>query len=371
MVTKFYADVSQSIAELGGFHNAHIHLDRANTLEDGYVDNGKISVLQNSHISLQKKHALIATVHESIAYSNDDLLRRAKASIDTMVQSNTSTADTMVDVTADCVGTSALELLRDHAASRTDINLRVAAYTPLGFKDSKPEQWNIFERGVALADFIGSLPEADDRNDYPDNIGFDEHCMRMLALVQKTQKMLHVHTDQLNIEAENGTERLIDCMRKMNVSPQDANGDPLVWVVHMISPSTYNQKRYEKLIDGLLECNIGVISCPSAAIGMRQLRSLVSPTYNSIPRILDMASRGVRIRIGSDNIADMCSPSTTANLMDEIFVLSAAERYYNPGILAKFGSGLPLVSEEMEQLREHLVRSELEEQRIVKRWQPK
>ncbi|WP_238367504.1 hypothetical protein [Mesobacterium pallidum] len=369
MATYFYRRLAEEIRDLGGMHNAHLHLDRANTLEDGFVDHGRLSVLASSHISLQKKHALIQTVHEGPAYDRDNLLGRVSDTVDEMIAVNTTLADTMVDVTPDRVGTDALDWVMDYAASVTDrIRIRAAAYTPLGFRDSEPERWRIFEEGVAKADFIGSLPEADDVGDYPENIGFEEHCTRMLDLAKRTGKMVHVHTDQRNVPGEDGTERLIRVMRRETGAMSDADGQPLIWAVHMISPSTYDDARWQAFVEGMLECNIGVISCPSAAIGMRQIRPVMTPNYNSIPRILELAAAGVPIRLGSDNVADMCSPSTTANLVDEVFTLSGAIRYYEPHILAKFAAGKPLTDGERQEIIDHLEKNDEEIAKVVRRW---
>ena len=372
MESPFYEDLRARISALGGMHNAHLHLDRANTLSDGYVDHGRVQVLKSSHISLQKKHALIRTVHEGPAYDTDDIDRRVRETIDVMVRCGTSLADTMVDVTPDRVGTAALDQIMSIAQDVSEkITVRAAAYTPLGFKDSEPERWRIFEEGVDRANFIGSLPEADDIQDYPDNIGFEEHCVRVLDLAKRTGKMLHVHTDQINSPGEDGTERLIQVMRAQTGPLADANGEPLVWAVHMISPSTYDEPRWQRFVADMVELNIGVISCPSAAIGMRQLRNITGPTYNSIPRILELAVAGVPIRLGSDNVADMCSPSTTANLMEEVFTLTSAIRYYEPGILAKFAAGQALDDEERQVIKEHLERNDEEMARLVRRFGPK
>ncbi|MBA83913.1 hypothetical protein ACSSNL_08620 [Thalassobius sp. S69A] len=372
MKSPFYTDLQVQIAALGGMHNAHIHLDRANTLADGYVDHGRVHVLESSHISLQKKHALIRTVHEGPAYDPPDLDRRARETIDVMVAANTRLADTMVDCTADRVGTHALSQLMDLAAEvRDQIQIRCAAYTPLGFRNSEPERWRIFEQGVQMADFIGSLPEADDVLDYPDNIGFEEHCVRMLDLVKRTGKFLHVHTDQINSPGEDGTERLIKVMQRETGRLEGADGQPLVWTVHMISPSTYDEPRWERFVQDMLALNIGVICCPSAAIGMRQLRAIATPMYNSIPRVLELAEAGVPIRLGSDNIADMCSPSTTADMTEEVFTLSAAVRYYRPEILAKFAAGAALSPDERAIIREHLDRNNEEMAKLVQRFGPK
>lgn len=358
--SPFFQRLRQQIAALGGMFNAHLHLDRAGTLDDRYFQYANLRVLENSHISLQKKHHLINAIHAGPAYQAEDLRRRVDDALDVMVETNTTRADTMVDVTDDAVGLSALETLcaiRDRR--RGEIDLRLAAYSPLGFLDSEPGRWALMEKGAAQADFLGCLPESDDLDHYPGHIGFEEHCARFLDLARRHGKMLHVHTDQRNEAAERGTERLIEVMRREG-GPASPDGTPMVWAVHMVSPATYDEARHRRLIDGLLECNIGVISCPSAALSMRQFRPLSSPTYNSIPRILELVAAGVHVRLGCDNIADICSPSTTADLMDEVYVLSAAIRYYETGVLAKLAAGQKLDGDQREIVREHLAKNDME-----------
>lgn len=363
--SPFYRELVAQIAKLGGIFNAHLHLDRASTLDDRYLAAARLRIQASSHISLARKHSLIADVHAGPAYASEDLRSRVNDVLDEMVDCGTVRADSMVDVTADKVRLEALDLLADIKAGRADrIDLRLAAYTPLGFKDSEPERWSIYEAGAKKSDFLGSLPEADDREDYPDHIGFEEHCVRMLDLASRLDKSLHVHTDQRNEAAERGTERLLKVMEKQP-GPVSPDGEPMVWAVHMISPSTYDDRRHERLVEKLLEHNVGVICCPSAAIGMRQLRVLRTPTYNSIPRVLELLAAGVPVRLGCDNIADICSPSTTPNLLDEVFVLSAAIRFYHVGILAKLAAGKRLDEDERAIITEHLLRNDEEIARAV------
>ena len=97
-----------------------------------------------------------------------------------MAEAGTRVGDTMIDVTPDRVGTHALDWVMEHASGDGRVQVRCAANTPLGFSDAKPQRWEIFEKAVAKADIIGSLPESDDIRDYPGNIGFEEHCIRML-----------------------------------------------------------------------------------------------------------------------------------------------------------------------------------------------
>ena len=364
-ITYFYDELRDRIAHYGGIHNAHLHLDRAGTLDERYMEEIGHRILESSHISLSKKHSLIATLHAGPAYNQEDLQLRINTCLDIMVACNTSRADTLVDVTPDRVGLSALRLIKEiRNARKSDIELRIGAYTPSGFLDSEPERWDVFIEGAMEADFVAALPEADDKDDYPNHIGFEEHCQRLLSIAHDKQCMIHVHTDQRNEPGERGTERLVEFLDQSG-SVQVEKGEPLIWVVHMISPSTYEDSRFERLVDGLLRHNIGVICCPSAAIGMRQLRPMMTPTYNSIPRVLELLAAGVEVRLASDNIADICSPSTTANLTDEIFVLSAAVRFYHIDILAKLAAGCSLTDQDRDYIRDHLEKNHWETEKAL------
>lgn len=363
--SPFYTKLTAKITALGGMHNAHLHLDRAGTIDEKYITIAEQSVLTTSHISLHEKHHLIYQLHAGPAYHDQDFRARITYFLDDMITNNTRRADTLVDVTADNLELSALHRMLDIKQQyQGKIDLNIAAYSPFGFKDSEPQRWALFAAGAAESDYIAALPEADDRDEYPDHIGFEEHLARTLELAKNKGCMLHVHTDQRNEDSENGTERLVQVMRQQgNLSSE--SGEPLVWAVHMISPSTYEEKRFRRLLDGLLECNIGVICCPSAAIGMRQLRPVASPTFNSIPRVLELLEAGVHLRLASDNIADICSPSTTANLIDEVFMLSAAIRYYDVDILAKLAVGIKLNNDDREAIREHLKNNDIETAKVL------
>jgi cytosine deaminase len=369
LASPFYKKLDTRIKELGGIFNAHLHLDRAGTLDDVYMQSAGMQILETSYISLLKKHSLITALHEGLAYEKDDLVRRVNEYLDIMVAAGTTRADTLVDVTPDRVGLSAMQTLLEIKYERANqIDVRIGAYSPMGYTDAEPERWELIEEASAHADFLGALPEADDVADYPDNIGFHEHCRRMLLLSQKLGKPVHVHVDQRNEPTECGTEKLIEAVNEFGPIRTDSE-EPSVWAVHLISPSTYPEERFEKMVQGLVEANIGVICCPSAALGMRQLRPLNSPTYNSIPRVLEMLAAGVHVRLGSDNIADICSPSTTAHLMDEIFILSAALRFYQVDILAKLGAGVLLSSDDREFIRNHLARNDSEIEKVLRQAQ--
>lgn len=353
-ISPFYRQLAEEVRALGGYFNAHTHIDRAGTMDERYFREAGLRVEDTSYISLHHKHKLIYDVHRGPAYDGDDLRSRATEHFQVMESVGTRRVDTLADVTADRVGLTALETLQSLKKEWADrLDIRVAAYSPLGFPLSEPERWELFVEGAKRADFMSALPEADEISEYPGHMGFEEHCRRMLALSADLGKMLHVHTDQRNEPGEKGTERLLQVMREEG-HKKPKNGEPLVWAVHMVSPSTYEEDRFATLVDDMLELGVGLICCPSAAVGMRQLRTVQTSTYNSIPRVLELVAAGVPVRLGSDNISDICSPSTTADLTDEVFTLSAAVRYYNPSLLAHLAAGVMPPDSLREAVREHL-----------------
>lgn len=357
--SDYYAAFAEQVVQLGGFHNAHLHLDRSNTLKRDS---------KNDHLSLKKKHSLISSIHQGPEYENDRLNARINQSLDVMVACNTRRADSVIDVTNDGLGLRALEQAQIVAQKRAhEIELQCAVYSPLGFTDQEPERWTLFEQGVELANLIGCLPERDDQTDYPDHIGFEECCRRMLDLGRQNDMDVQVHVDQVNHPNENGTERLLDVIEQERLSFGGPEA-PKIWAVHMISPSCYPQSRWDELVQRLKEAKVGVICCPSAAIGMRQLRNILTPTANSIARVLELCVAGIPVRLGSDNLADMLSPSTTADLTSEVFILSAALRFYDIEILAKLACGTPLSQADRDKLSEHLHENDLETAKAIRRW---
>lgn len=352
--TPYFQSLTERVRSLGGFMNAHLHLDRSGTY-DATLEMlaGEVSG-DGSSLSLSKKHSIIPMVHASGLYDADSLRSRVLSFLEAMIAAGTRRADTVVDVTTDRVGLSALDTMLDLKRElQGRLDLRLGAYSPLGFRDDEPDRWTMLEQGFARADFLGLLPERDDVVDYPEHIGFDECCRRGILLAHSADKDLHIHTDQANHAREDGSERVLTLARELQL-PGRSSGEPFIWLIHVISPSVYEEARFQRLAEGLAEQNIGVICCPSAAISMRQLRPVLSPTSNSIARVLDLLDAGVQVRIGSDNICDITSPMGTPDLMSELFVLANAMRFYDQDILARLATGTPLSSAERTRISRHL-----------------
>lgn len=362
--TSFFAALRRRIAALGGICNAHLHLDRAGTLDDTLrllASRDGAGPGDRSALSLAAKHAIIPLIHASPCYDPPRLRARVAGYLDLLVAAGTTRADTVVDTTTDRVGLSALETCLDlKAAYRDRLDLRVGAYSPLGFQDAEPDRWALVAEGARIADFIGGLPERDDRTAYPDHIGYDESCRRLLALSADLGKPLHLHVDQKNLATEDGSERAVRAAAELGLAATDTGAEPAIWLVHAISPSAYDEPRFRDLVGGIAASRMGVICCPSAAISMRQFRPVAAPTHNSIARVLELIAAGIPVRVGSDNICDITSPAGTTDLVQELFVLANTIRFYDLEILARLGAGLPLDAAARGRIIDHLERDAAE-----------
>lgn len=212
--TPFFRELEARIAALGGKFNAHLHLDRAGTYRETMAMLEAQGRRHGDTLPLWGKHAVIPLVHASDLYRVDVLRDRTAGFLDVMADLGTSRADTVVDCTTDRVGSSALDVFMAlKVAFGERLDLRVGAYSPLGFRDDEPERWRLVAESARTADFIGLLPERDDRTLYPDHIGFEESVRRGVALARDLDKPIHIHVDQGNHAFENGAETIVDIVR--------------------------------------------------------------------------------------------------------------------------------------------------------------
>ena len=97
-LTPFYRDLHARVTALGGYRNAHLHLDRAGTLHEArrLLDPETAGVA--SSLSLPTKHALIPLIHASREFAPGRLEERVLEYLEIMVDGGTRHADTLVDV---------------------------------------------------------------------------------------------------------------------------------------------------------------------------------------------------------------------------------------------------------------------------------
>jgi len=335
----FEEGVRAEVEKYGGFINAHSHIDRSYVMDTRYVSHADMNAWDITGYSLEVKQHTTGALHEGLAYTEESLRERISQGLEDCIRYGTSRIDSFIDTTADCIGTRALDIgLELQEEYRDRIEFRVGAYPIFGFKDDKPERWDVFVDGAERADFIGTLPERDARRFH---IGYREHIRRILLLANELgNKEVHMHVDQTNNPDENGTETLIEAARWLRpyfeIYPKPV---PTIWAVHSLSISSYSEERFQRVVDGLLETNIGVIACPTATLSNYQDRSILVPMHNSMTRLLDLALAGVPVRLGSDNVQDFFLPNGTFDMYHEVVAASNILRFYNYSTWAKIVSG--------------------------------
>lgn len=343
--------------------DAHVHLDRALTAEDKFVEHERLGIRELMGLPLSLKQRAVGKLHSGLAFQPKPMMERMEKVIQAKIKAGESEVWTCIDTTPD-IGLSAFEVALDLSKQYADeIDIKVGAYPVFGFKSIRSDRYRMIRKAAKRAHFLVGLPERDTATDHP--IGFKGHIRALLELGQEFSLPLHVHLDQADNPTEAGTETLIEGVRWLGSPKVDGIDGPTVWAVHVISPSGYPDDRFKKLVQGLKETNIGVIVCPHAAISMRQLRPLLSPAHNSIARVRELLAAEIPVRIGTDNIGDLFVGLKRLDLEREIELIQSAVRLYDDVLWHKVARGEPLDDVDL-----HTVEASLEEDREVFRSLP-
>ncbi|MDO8512208.1 MAG: hypothetical protein Q7S57_02955 [bacterium] len=337
------------IMQGGGYYNAHAHIDRADTLDDRYLRHINTTPLEASNRPLPVKQNLVGDLHRGCAYTEEDLRERMSQVLDRLIAWGTTRLDTCIDATSG-IGENGLlairvanELREKYADS---LVMRIAPNPIFGLKVGTM-RWEIFEEAARNhAQYLSALPEKDayDSETTRDGKqGFDRHIWMMLELACEIGKEIHFHVDQANDPSEHGTETVLDGLHwflQNHKFPE--RKEPWVWMIHMLSPSAYDEKRFSDLVERLVQYNVGVVVCPSAVLSNRQLRPIMAPTHNSITRILELCHRRVPMRIGTDNICDVFVPQSDGNMLTELKLAGLGVRFSITHVWAKLAMNVPL-----------------------------
>jgi len=339
-IMGFGSELKKAVESLGGWFNAHSHIDRAFVMEAKYVEHADMDPWEIATYPLEAKQHTTGALHEGLAYTKESLDARMNRALEIAIEYGTRRIDSFIDTTADIVGLRAIEVALDlKQRFKERIDFRVGAYPIFGFIDSEKQRWEVFEEGAKMADFIGTLPERDLR---PSHIGFKDHFKRVIELGNKLGgKEIHMHVDQTNRPDENGTEILIEAVRWLRPDKRghSEKREPTVWAVHALSIASYNEERFQKVLEGLKETNIGIVVCPSATLSNKQNRNIMVPMHNSITRVLDLLLEDIPIRLGTDNTEDFFMPAGSLDMLLELRDAANVLRFYNFTTWAKIATG--------------------------------
>jgi hypothetical protein len=300
---------------LGGIANHHAHFDKAYLVTK--------ENLRLSQVDMQKKWELYRYLKEN--YTHADLVERISRGVETMIQQGVTYCRTMVDADS-TVGLlpirAAIEVKRRYADR---IRFEVGVQPLQGVLD--PASYAQYAEACALADYCGGLPSRD--RPQP-----ERHLDVILELAKKLGKPLDVHVDQENNPLENETELLAQKTIEHGMQGR-------VFGVHAISLGAKEEREQDRIIEKVLEADLGIIICPSAALSMKQL-PMNAPLHNSIAPFAKLREAGVRCYLGVDNVHDLFMPVVDGDIWTECRMLMEACRYYDIDAVAEWACAKPL-----------------------------
>ena len=297
----------EKIKQKGGWVNAHTHIDRSFIInEDNYHKAGDFLMLKWDYPDEFKKVATVEMIVNHMSQVVDNQLAQGVQALGSFID---------CDSVVENKNLEAAEIVKQKYKGQLDL---VFIHQPIkGLMDPVEREW--FEKAAEYVDIIGGLPERDSEA----RIGVDkraEHLDILFTTAQKYNKPLHVHVDQLNIPEQKDTELLLDKIEQYNYQGKVA-------AVHCISVAAQEKSYREMIYKRLADNDVTVIACPTAWIDSpRSEQKMVR--HNSVTPIDEMIPAGVRIALGTDDIADIYKPYSDGDMWIELRTLLDANRYY-------------------------------------------
>jgi cytosine/adenosine deaminase-related metal-dependent hydrolase len=304
----------EAVAQHGGIANHHAHFDKAYLIT---MDN-----LRLSQVDMQKKWELYKHLKENYTY--DDLVERISRGVETMIAQGVSYCRTMVDAdsTVGLLPTrAALEVKKRYA---DQILFEIGVQPLQGVLD--PESYEQYAEACAMADYCGGLPSRDAPRE-------EAHLDVILDLAKRLGKPVDVHVDQENNPLQHETELLA-------VKTIEHGMQGRVFGIHAISLGAKDESEQDRIIEKIVEAELGIIVCPSAALSMKQL-PMNAPLHNSIAPYPKLREAGVKCYLGVDNVHDLFMPMVDGDIWTECRILMEACRFYDIDAVVEWACARP------------------------------
>lgn len=301
-------ELEHMVREGGGWVNSHAHIDRSYIINrDNWAKTGDSLQEKWNHTDRFKSSATVEVIAGHMSRAIEDQIGQGVQALGSFIDCDSVIRDKSL---------RAAEIVRQRYGS--DIELVFMNQPIKGLVDPTERAW--FEEAAHFVDIIGGLPEKDGN---PGEVGdrSDEHFDIIFELAKQLGKPLHIHVDQMNDPAQRDTERAIQKTREHSYMGK-------VSLIHCISLAAQAKEYRERMYRDLAELDIGVISCPTAWIDSRRNETL-APTHNSITPVEELTSAGVRVAIGTDNIADIYKPFSDGDMWTEMKFLLEATHFYD------------------------------------------
>lgn len=296
------AQLEQAIKKNGGWVNAHTHLDRAYTITPETLALGNKHLHQKWLIVDQiKRESSVTQIYDRMSFAIEEQLKQGVRVLGSFIDVDPVIKDKSIKAAA-----------RVKDSFERDLKL---VFTNQALKGVlKPEARKWFEEALGFVDIIGGLPGKDAGREA-------EHLDVLFEAAKRTNKMLHIHVDQLNTMRETETELLVKKTKQHGWQNK-------VVAIHGISlaahPLSYRQKIYRQM----KKQGVMLLSCPTAWIDSRRTEE-PTVSHNSIAPVEELIAKGIVVGLGTDNIADVYKPFTDGEMWTELRFLLESCHYYD------------------------------------------
>ena len=302
-VWNFSKLLQNEIKKKGGWVNAHVHADRAFTINPDKLD------VYRKH-TLEEKWDIVDELKNA---SVDQYYQRVSMALELMIKQGVTAVGSFIDVDPVCEDRAIKGALKARGHYKNQITVKFINQVLKGVINPQARKW--FDIAAEYVDIIGGLPKRDER-DYGKG---KEHLDILMSTAKKLGKMVHVHVDQFNTPKDRETELLAKKTLQYGMQGK-------VVAIHCISlaahPKTYRQKIYLKL----KKAGIMVIACPTAWIDS-QRSEVLQPFHNSLTPVDELIPAGITVALGTDNLADYMVPFCDGNMWGELKLLATGCRF--------------------------------------------
>lgn len=296
-----------------GLVDCHRHLASEHTITEERYE----SISDGKH--LNEKWKLMDALRREPWYL-DSLPSRLESAIGRMREQGIRFCRTYAEVDAH-LGIHVVEaMLEARERWKGSFTLQVAAYPFQGLGDKAKRKRA--EQALEKADLLGCLPSRG-RRDVSDEETSRENMMLLFAFAHEQKKPIDLQIDQDNHPKERETFALIKVAREF----REKGYEQSITATHCISLGAQFSSALQWALPRMRELNIQVVTCPSAALGMKQPTAERSPTRNSIAPVTEFLEAGILVGIGSDNVSDLYEPFTTGDIREEMGKMLSAIRW--------------------------------------------
>lgn len=271
-----------------GLVDCHMHLDKTLIAHETPNSSGTLG------------EAITITQRRKRDFTKDEIMTRARTTIEMAISSGTTFIRTNVDVDPIVGLTGVMALLELKNEYKGRLQLQIVAFPQEGIVNS-PGTLGLLEEALVLgAEVIGGIPARD--------INPDEHIKTIFDLAEKYDVPLDIHTD----ESDNPSDLTILTIAEQTI----ARGlEGKVSVAHCCSLGALAPTHLNEVLNLIYPAELNIVVVPSTNLYL-QGRNDSFRVRRGIAPVKNLLAKEFPVAFASDNVQDAFNPFGNANLLE-------------------------------------------------------